>query len=104
MILHSRIKKKLGKDLNIRNIYSFLMAYENDLTNYSKAIKTNKIKKNDFKLAISERKQVLVNQGKRCANCKKALDPIYTKYIRDYKTNTLKALCSNCAISTVKRN
>jgi len=68
-----------------------------------KAIKSNKIKKMDLKLPVSERKQVLINQGKRCASCKKAIDPIYAKYIRDPKTKTLKLLCSNCAIPSVKR-
>jgi len=68
-----------------------------------KAIKSNKIKKIDIKLPLSERRQALVDQGKRCANCKKAIDPIYAKYIRDPNTKTMKVLCSNCAIPNVKR-
>lgn len=80
------------------------MTYDNDLNNYKKAINSNKIKKIDIKPAFSERRQALINQGKRCASCKKALDPIYAKYIRDPNTKTMRVLCSNCAIPSVRRN
>ena len=74
------------------------MTYDKDLDNYLKAMKSKRIKIAEVKPAFSERRQALVNQGKRCANCRKDINPVYAKYVRDPKTNTLKVLCSNCAV------
>ena len=79
------------------------MGYETDLNNYMKAIKSNKIKMVDIKPAVSERKQVMLNQKKTCAICKKAINPVFAKYIRDPNTKVLKLLCSDCAIPDAKK-
>jgi len=79
------------------------MTYDNDLTNYSKAMKSNKIKSPDIKPAVSERRRALIKQGKRCAICKKEVNLIFAKYIRDPDAKVLKLVCSNCAVQGAKK-
>jgi len=79
------------------------MSYDNDLNNYLRLVKLKKIKSADIKPVISERRQVMLEQKKTCAICKKEINPVFAKYVRDPQTKVLKLICSNCAIPTPKR-
>ena len=60
-------------------------------------------KKKDVDLKVSDNRQALARQEKRCAICKKDLNPYYSKYIKDPKTKEVKVICSNCAVEIPKR-
>jgi hypothetical protein len=77
------------------------MALSGDLNNYLSAMKT--AKKKDVDLKISDNRQALTKQGRKCAICKKDLNPYYSKYIKDPKTKEVKVICSNCAVSIPQR-
>jgi len=77
------------------------MALSGDLNNYLSVIKSQPAKNVDFK--ISNNRQALIKQGRRCAKCKKDLNPSYCKYITDPKTKEVSVICSNCAVEIPKR-
>jgi len=77
------------------------MALSGDLNNYLNVIKTAKKENVDFK--ISNTRQALLKQGKKCAKCKKDLNPYYCKYITDPKTKEVSVICSNCDVSIPQR-
>jgi len=74
-----------------------------DLTNYMNAMHSNKkLKLNKVELSMSDHKKALTKQGKKCISCKRDLNPLMTKYIKDSKTKELQAICANCAIKIIK--
>ena len=72
-----------------------------DLTNYLRALKSRPLK--NVKMAVSERKKAFLEQGKKCARCKKDLRPYYYKFLTDPTTKKVEVVCSSCAIKTIKR-
>jgi len=72
-----------------------------ELVNYLKALKSKPLK--EVKMAVSERKNVILEQNKKCAKCKKDLRPYYYKFVKDPVTKKLTVLCLNCAIHVAKR-
>lgn len=77
------------------------MALSGEIGNYMNAIKSKPIK--DIEMSYSDRRKAFLNQGKRCAKCKKDLNPNFCKYIKDPTTKETIVVCSNCAIPTGKR-
>ncbi|MCA9488154.1 MAG: hypothetical protein KC516_04300 [Nanoarchaeota archaeon] len=77
------------------------MAISGDVGNYIRAIKSKGVQ--NIEPAYSERKKAFLKQGKRCAKCKKDLNPNYCKYERDPKTKEMIAICSGCAIQGAKK-
>lgn len=77
------------------------MALSGDLNNYLNVMRS--AKKNDVDFKMSDNRQALARQERRCAICKKDLNPSYCKYIKDPKTKEVKVICSNCAVEIPKR-
>ena len=75
-----------------------IMAYEK--SDYMKVLKSQPLK--DVKIPVSETKQAMINQDKRCAECRKNLKPYYYKFSRDPLTRAIKIICSDCAIKVRK--
>jgi len=76
----------------------------NDLNNYMKALKSKSGNVKNVEMISSDRKKAWKDQQGKCAVCKKDLKSYYCKYIKDPKTNTMKIVCSDCAIKTIKKN
>lgn len=67
---------------------------------YLNALKSKPLR--EIKISTPERRQAFISQKGKCLECKKDLNPVYCKYLRDPLTRKIKILCSSCAIKTPK--
>lgn len=52
--------------------------------------------------APSSRRQAMLDQKGLCAKCKKDLNPMYSKFVKD-KDGKMTVICSGCAVTIPKR-
>jgi len=52
--------------------------------------------------APSTSRQAMLDQKGLCAKCKKDINPVYSKFIKD-EEGKMTVICSNCAVSIPKR-
>lgn len=65
---------------------------------YTDLLKSKDIK--NITAKPSKRRQAMLDQKGMCAECKKSINPMYSKFIKD--GNKYKVICSNCAVDIVK--
>jgi len=69
----------------------------------NKYLDAMKGKSNDNTLASpSTRRQAMIDQKGLCAKCKKDINPMYSKFVKD-DTGKMTVICSDCAVSIPKR-